>query len=131
VGRLFNEISKSLLEKDYKIPRIKSEVFSGWVYTYGDTMAYFAIQNFTDTTLAMQFIYRLGQIRDSKKLEDFKSNLADGPESPLEDENSIVIDELRASIEEKIWDIHLLESSNPKFKNDRIFILGNKVLLTG
>ncbi len=83
VRYLFRETAKNLVEKDYKIPRIKFDAFTEWVYIYGITMAYFAIQNFTDTTLAMQFIYRLGQIRDSKKLEDFRSNLADDPQSPL------------------------------------------------
>ena len=83
VKQLFYTTSKGLVEKDYKIPRIKFDAFSGWVYTYGTTMAYFAIQNFTDTPSAMQFIYKLGQIRDSKELADFNSNSVNDSQSSL------------------------------------------------
>lgn len=70
IKELLTVVSNGLIDKDYRIPHIYLELFHYWAYHYGFVMGYIAIKIYSDAGL--QYIYRLGQARDSRELEGFE-----------------------------------------------------------
>ncbi|MBN2120705.1 MAG: hypothetical protein JW734_06590 [Candidatus Omnitrophica bacterium] len=94
IRKLVKEVSVNVNERDYKIPHYRSETFNKWVYNYGEVIGYIAIQNYSNKKSAFQYIYRLGQLRNSRELNeivipeeelDLKHRVYKNDNSPLEE----------------------------------------------
>ncbi len=78
VTKLVKEVYLSLKEKDYSIPRIRSERLNGYVYRYGTVMGYAAVKSYPNIADGFRYIYRLGQARDSRELSGFEPSAHSG-----------------------------------------------------
>jgi hypothetical protein len=69
---LLLNVSINLRDEDYAIPNIIADGLHKWVYGYGLAIGYIAAKRYGSSDKALQYIYRLGQARDSRELKGFE-----------------------------------------------------------
>lgn len=72
IDELIDETLDTIIEKDYLMPSEKSDEKLYNEHYYAPAMGYIAMKMYEDPRKALQYIYKLGQARDSRELEGFE-----------------------------------------------------------